>query len=173
MTCPDCVLEHKANRSHEVYLMLSFTLLLLSFFWGVGSDSSKLIGCERHFPFKEGWGEGKVREFGIEIYTLLYLKWITNKDLLSSTGSSAACHVAAWMGGGCRGQGYVAVSLCCPPETVTVLIGHVPIPNTKLKQITSPNEKTTTKPSQGEKSTGYPWSFQDQEFGIVAETFFR
>ena len=32
-----------------------------------------------------------VREFGINIYTLLYLKWITNKDLLCSTGSSAQC----------------------------------------------------------------------------------
>ena len=30
----------------------------------------------------EGWGEGIVREFGIDMYTLLYLKWITNKDLL-------------------------------------------------------------------------------------------
>ena len=26
-----------------------------------------------------------VREFGIDMYTLLYLKWITNKDLLWST----------------------------------------------------------------------------------------
>ena len=33
----------------------------------------------------EGWGEGIVREFGIDMYTLLYLKWITNKDLLYST----------------------------------------------------------------------------------------
>ena len=31
--------------------------------------------------------------------TVLYLKWITNKDLLYSTGSSAQCYVAAWMGG--------------------------------------------------------------------------
>ena len=30
----------------------------------------------------EGWGEGIVREFGVDMYTLLYLKWITNKDLL-------------------------------------------------------------------------------------------
>ena len=30
----------------------------------------------------EGWKEGIVREFGIDKYTLLYLKWITNKDLL-------------------------------------------------------------------------------------------
>ena len=28
------------------------------------------------------WGEGIVREFGKVMYTLVYLKWITNKDLL-------------------------------------------------------------------------------------------
>ena len=39
--------------------------------------------------------EGRDREFGMDMYTRRYLKWITNKDLLSSTGSSAACHVAA------------------------------------------------------------------------------
>ena len=33
------------------------------------------------------------------MYTLLYLKWITNNILLYSTGNSAQCHVAAWMGG--------------------------------------------------------------------------
>ena len=37
---------------------------------------------------EDGWGERIVREFGIDMYTLLYLKWITNtnKDLLDSTG---------------------------------------------------------------------------------------
>ena len=44
-------------------------------------------------------GGGIVREFGIDMYTLLYLKWITNKDLLDSTGNSAQCYMAAWMGG--------------------------------------------------------------------------
>ena len=34
-------------------------------------------------------GEGTVKEFGIDMYTLLYLKWITNKDLLYSTENSA------------------------------------------------------------------------------------
>ena len=52
----------------------------------------------------EGWGEGIVREFGINMYTLLYLKWITNKDLLYSTGNSAQCYVAAWMGGEFGGE---------------------------------------------------------------------
>ena len=30
-------------------------------------------------------GEGVVREFGMDMYTLLYLKWITNRELLYST----------------------------------------------------------------------------------------
>ena len=31
------------------------------------------------------WGWGLVREYGINMYTMLYLKWITNKDLPYST----------------------------------------------------------------------------------------
>ena len=30
-------------------------------------------------------GKGIVREFGMDMYILLYLKWITNKDLLYGT----------------------------------------------------------------------------------------
>ena len=41
----------------------------------------------------EGLGGGIVREFGIDMYTLLYLKWIINKDLLYSTGNSAQYYV--------------------------------------------------------------------------------
>ena len=45
------------------------------------------------------WGKGRiegiVREFGIDMYTLLYSKWITNKDLLYSIGNSVQYHVAA------------------------------------------------------------------------------
>ena len=35
------------------------------------------------------WGGGIDWEFGIDMYTLIYLKYITNKDLLYSTGNSA------------------------------------------------------------------------------------
>ena len=35
----------------------------------------------------------------MDVYTLLYLKWVTKKDLLYSTGNSAQCYMAAWMGG--------------------------------------------------------------------------
>ena len=48
--------------------------------------------------------EGIVREFGMDLCTLLYLKWITKKDLLDSTGNSAECYVAAWMGGESGGE---------------------------------------------------------------------
>ena len=34
---------------------------------------------------REGLGQEIVREFGMDMYTLLYLKWITNKALLYST----------------------------------------------------------------------------------------
>ena len=30
----------------------------------------------------EGWGKGIIKDFGMDMYTWLYLKWITNKDLL-------------------------------------------------------------------------------------------
>ena len=52
----------------------------------------------------EWCGEGIVREFGMDMYTLLYLKWITSKDLLYSTQNSAQCYVEAWMGGGFGGE---------------------------------------------------------------------
>ena len=35
----------------------------------------------------------------MDMHTLLYLKCITNNDLLYSTWNSALCYVVAWMGG--------------------------------------------------------------------------
>ena len=67
------------------------------------------------------------------MYTLLYLKWITNKNLLCGTWHSAQCYMPVWMGGVwgrmdtcvCRAE-----SLCCPPETITtLLIGYTPVQN--------------------------------------------
>ena len=45
-----------------------------------------------------------VREFEMDKYTLLYLKWITNKDPLYSTGNSAQSYLATWMGEEFRGE---------------------------------------------------------------------
>ena len=51
-----------------------------------------------------GMEEGMVKEFEMDRNTLLYLKWVTTKDLLYSTGNSAQCYVAAWMGGEFGGE---------------------------------------------------------------------
>ena len=60
------------------------------------------------------WEEGIVREFKINMCTVLYLKSITNKDLLYSTENSAQCYVAAWMGGEFGGEWmHVYIWLSC------------------------------------------------------------
>ena len=79
---------------------------------------------------REGWWEEIVREFGIDLYTLLNLKCKTSKDLLCSTGDSARCHAAAWTGVWGRMDTCVcmAKSFRCLPETMTtLLIGYTPI----------------------------------------------
>ena len=60
---------------------------------------NELISC-----YGEGWAERVVMNFGVETYTPLYLKWVTNKDLLYSTWNSAQCYVADWMRGEFAGQ---------------------------------------------------------------------
>ena len=77
-----------------------------------------------------GTGEGIVREFKKDMYILLYLKWVTNKDLLYSTGNSAQCYVPAWMDTCTR----MAESLHYLPETITaLLIDYIPVQNKKFK----------------------------------------
>ena len=61
--------------------------------------------------------EGIVRYFGKVMYTLIYLKWITNKDLLKSTGNSARCYVPGWVEAGLGGE-WVHVCVWLSPFTV-------------------------------------------------------
>ena len=51
--------------------------------------------------------QANICKFGINIYTLLYLKQIPNKDLLYSTGNSAQYSVI-------KGQGFLSVILLNP-----------------------------------------------------------
>ena len=60
-----------------------------------------------------------VREFGMDMYTLLHLKQITNKDVLYSTGNSAQCYVAAWMGREFGGE-WIHVYVGLTPFTVNL-----------------------------------------------------
>ena len=76
----------------------------------------------------------------MDLYTLLYLKWITNKDLLYSTGNSAPCYLAAWMGGEFGGRMdtciCMAESLPCSPDIIiTLLIGYTQHKIKRLKSI--------------------------------------
>ena len=43
----------------------------------------------------------------MDMFTLLYLKWMSNKDLLSSTGNSAQCDVVAWKEGNLGENGHM------------------------------------------------------------------
>ena len=80
----------------------------------------------------EGWREGIVREFETDTYTLIYLKLITNKDLLLQHRE-----LCSMLCGGLDGREVwrrmdtcicIAESLCCAPETIeTLLIGYTPI----------------------------------------------
>ena len=56
---------------------------------------------------EEVFGKGIVREFGVDMYTLLYLKQITNRDLLYSIWTSVQCYVAAWREGNLGENGYM------------------------------------------------------------------
>ena len=61
----------------------------------------------------------------MDVYTLLYFKWITSRDLLYSTGSSAQGYVAVWIGGGGWGRNSAYVwlsSFTVQPETITTLL---------------------------------------------------
>ena len=74
----------------------------------------------------------------MDTYILLYLKQITNKDLLYSTWNSGWCYMAAWMGGKFGGEWihvYVQLSpFSCPPGTIpTLLIVNQLQSNIKLK----------------------------------------
>ena len=40
----------------------------------------------------------------IRVYTLLYVKWVPNKDLPYNSTGSAPCYMAAWMGGESGGE---------------------------------------------------------------------
>ena len=82
--------------------------------------------------------KGIVREFRVNMYTLLYLKWITNRDLLYSTWNSAQCYVAAWMGGEFGGE-WIHVYVWMSPFGVhlklsqhCLLISYITIQNKRV-----------------------------------------
>ena len=79
----------------------------------------------------------------MDMYTLLYLKWITNKVPLYSTWNSAQCYVAAGVGGEFE-EKWIHVYVWLNPFTVhlklsqhCLSVSYTPITNKKTKQIFS------------------------------------
>ena len=68
-------------------------------------------------------GGETVRKFGMDMCTLLYLKWVNSKDLLYSTWTSAQCYVAAWMGGEFGGE-WVHIYVLLSPFTVQLQLSQ-------------------------------------------------
>ena len=68
-------------------------------------------------------GEEIVKDFGKVMYTLLFLKWITNKNLLYSTWNFAQHYVPAWIGEGFRGE-WIHVCVWLSPFTVPLKLSQ-------------------------------------------------
>ena len=91
---------------------------------------NRLIGLENELKVArwEGWGEGLVREFGIDRYTLLYLKWITIIFKMDNQQGPTAHGTLQNVMGQPGWEGSLdtcicmAESLCHPPETITTLL---------------------------------------------------
>ena len=66
--------------------------------WNVKRSNTNELTKQTHRLRKRTygcWGKGMVRDSGKVMYTLLYLKWITNKNLFYSTENSAQYYVEA------------------------------------------------------------------------------
>ena len=98
--------------------------------WNIKRNYTNELPKQKETQRMKLWlpGEGMVRDFRKVMYTLLYLKWITKKDLLYSTWNSAKHYVPVQMGGDLGEDGYMyiyiymAEFLHCSPETITGLL---------------------------------------------------
>ena len=76
-------------------------------------NRKRLINLENKFMVagQEGEGEGMVTELGMDMHTLLYLKWIFNKDLRYSTWNSTQYYLVTWMRGSLGGNEYMYICM--------------------------------------------------------------
>ena len=92
---------HKAVRGYNVIPRQQWSSIIsvhLIIFYPLSNRLawySTLISIKIIFIFKE---------FKSSMCLMPYLKWITNKDLLYSSGNSAQCYAAAWIGGEFGGE---------------------------------------------------------------------
>ena len=84
--------------------------------------------------------DGEQRQGGMDMYTVLYLKRITSKDLLYCTWNFVQCYVAALMGKELGGE-WVHIYVWLSPFAMhlnlsqhCLLISYTPMQNKKLKK---------------------------------------
>ena len=86
----------KSDREGEI-------LYDISYMWNLKKEwykwtylqNNKRLTEDKHNCQGEGKGEGIVKEVGMDMYTPLYLKWMTSQNLLHSTWNLAQFYVAA------------------------------------------------------------------------------
>ena len=61
-------------------------------------NRNRLIENKLTVTSGEEWNEVIIRKCGMDMYRLPYLKWITNSELLCSTGNAAQYDVTTEMG---------------------------------------------------------------------------
>ena len=83
---------------------------------------------QTHRHRKQTYGYQREKGFGINIHLLPYIKYITNKDLLYSTGNYTEYFVTTYKVKESDKEDiylsiylYISESLCCTPETNTTL----------------------------------------------------
>ena len=84
-------------------------------------DRNRLTDFENEFMVArgEGCGEEVVKKFGMGLYTVLYLKWITNKDLLDSTVELCSMLCGSLDGRGVEGDWIHVYVWLSPPSLFT------------------------------------------------------
>ena len=85
--------------------------------WRTGKPGMlKSLGSQR---VRHNWATG-LNWFGMDMYTLLYLKWLAKKYILYSTWNADQYYVTDWMGAGFGGE-CMTESPRCPLKTITTL----------------------------------------------------
>ena len=104
MLSANCLDLGQEPKAKYIFLIMSCDV---SYMWNLKrNDTNELIylaETDSQTYSYPGWGTGIVKEFGMDMYTLLYLKWITNRTYCL-TGNSAQCYVAAWVRGEFGGE---------------------------------------------------------------------
>ena len=84
---------------------------------------NRLTNRKQTYGYQRGKVGGGINwEIGVDIYTLLYIKWVTNKDLLYSTGNYTQYFIITYVGKESEIEihRYVTESLCCILKTNTL-----------------------------------------------------